>query len=96
MPWMTRQGTVEAFTCGGADAYLLEKDMDGRLVSAEFLRKSARVRLACILSADEALHNLVTVSFVASQLFSVARRHASAVAELLCIVDRLEELHTKV
>ena len=55
-----------------------------------------RVRLAVILFAYEALHDLGTFAFVVSQLFSVGGRHSSAVADILRLVERLEELHTKV
>ena len=56
----------------------------------------ARVRLAVILSADKALRNLGTFAFVASHLFSVGRCHSSAFAELIRLIERLEELHTEV
>ena len=69
-PWLTRQGSVEASTRGGADASLLAQQLDGRLASAEFLRMAARIRLAIIPSADEALRDLGTFAFVASHLFS--------------------------
>ena len=57
---------------------------------------SARVHLNVIPSTDEALHNLGTLPFAALQLFSVGGRHSSAVAKLLRLIERLEELHTKV
>ena len=57
-------------TCGGADASLLEQQLDGRLASADSLRMTARIRLAVIPSADEALRDLGTFAFVASHLFS--------------------------
>ena len=56
--WLTRQGTVEASTRGGADASLLAQQLDGRLASADSLQTAARVRLAAIPSAEEALHDL--------------------------------------
>ena len=93
---MTHQGTVEASTCEGADAPLLVQQLDGCLASADSLRTNLRVRLACIPSADKKLRDLGTFAFVASYLFSAAGRHASAVAELLCLIKRLEEIHTKV
>ena len=95
-PWLTRQGTVEASTRGGADASLLAQQLDGRLASADSLRTAARVCLAAIPSAEEALRNLGTFAFVASHLFSTGGRHSSAVAELLRLIERLEELHTEV
>ena len=93
---MTRQGTVEASTREGADALLLAQQLDGRLASADSLRTAARICLSCILSADEALRDVGPFSFVALHLFSAAGRHASAVAEILRLIERMEELHTKV
>ena len=52
--------------------------------------------MTCILSMDEALCDLGTFSFFASHLLSAAGQHASAVAEILRLLKRLEELHTKV
>ena len=46
--------------------------------------------------ADEALRDLGIFAFVESHLFSTGGQHAEAVAEILCLVERLEELHTKV
>ena len=40
------------------------------MTSVDSLQTAARVRMACILSADEALRNLVNFSFVALHLFS--------------------------
>ena len=94
--WLTRQGSVEASTRGGADASLLAQQLDGPLASAESLRMAARIRLAVILSADEALRDLGTFAFVTSHLFSVGGRHLSAVSELLRLIEKLEELHTEV
>ena len=45
---------------------------------------------------EEALRNLGTFAFVASHLFSAGRRHSSAVAEILCLIERLEYLPTEV
>ena len=95
-PWLTSHGTVEASTYGGLDAFLLDQQIDGRLALAYSLQTTARVRLAAILSADEALCGLGTFAFVASHLFSTGGWHSSAVAELLRLITRLEELHTEV
>ena len=95
-PWLTRQGTVEASTRGGVDASLLAQQLDGRLASADSLRTAAQVCLAAIPSAEEALRDLGTFAFDASHLFSASRRHLSAVAELFCLIERLEDLHTEV
>ena len=72
-PWLACQLSVKASTRGGADTSLLAQQLDGRLSSENFLRMSARVRLAFTLSADEALCNLSTFSFVAFHLFSVGQ-----------------------
>ena len=56
---------------------------------------AARVRLAVILSMNEALRGLGTFAFVASHLFSAEGRHSSSVSELLRLIEKLEELHTK-
>ena len=56
-----------------------------------------RVRLAVIPSADEALHDLGTLAFVASHLFSTGGgRHSPAVAKIIHLIERLEELQTEV
>ena len=93
---MMRQGLVKSSTRGGADESLLEQKLDGRLKSAYSLRMAIGVHLAVILSRDEAISDLVTFSFVAVRLLLVGRLHSSVVAELLCLIERLEELHTEV
>ena len=60
------------------------------------MRTFARVRLAAISSTCEELRNLGMFTFFASHIFSVGRRHLSAVTELLRLIERLEELHTEV
>ena len=87
-PWLTRQGSDKAFTHGGVYASLLAHQLDGRLELADSLRMSARVRLAIIPSADEALCNLSTFAFVASHLFYTGGHHLSAIAELLHLSPR--------
>ena len=76
---MTRQGTVNVLTRGGAYASLLAQKLDGRLSSADSLRTAAQVHLTVILSKDEAFRDLVTFAFVASHLSYVAGRHAAVV-----------------
>ena len=61
-----------------------------------YLWKSARIRLTAILSTDETLRNLGTSAFVTSHLLSEGRSHLSAAVELLRLIGRMEELHTKV
>ena len=87
---MTQKGTVEASTRGGADASLLAQALADSLLTA------TRVRLSAIPSVDEALCELGTFAFVDSHLFSAGRRHSSVVVDLLCLITRLEELHTEV
>ena len=71
--------------------------MDGWLVSMDSLQTASQVRPAVTLSAGEAFFNLGTFAFVELHLFSTrGRRQTEAVKELLCIIERLEELHTKV
>ena len=86
---MTRQGTVEASTCGGAGAPLLAQQIDGRLASSEFLRTAIRVYLDFTPSTYKALRDSGTFAFVALHIFSAAGRHVSAVAELLRLIKRL-------
>ena len=57
---------------------------------------AVRVRLAAIMSADEALREIYTFDFVASHLFSKGGSQLSAVSEIPCLIYRLEELHTEV
>ena len=96
MPSLNWQCTAKASTCGGADASLLYQNLDGSLASAEYLRTSTRIRLAAILSADEALRDLGTYASVILHLFSAGGRNSSAVAVLLHIITSMEGLHTKV
>ena len=55
----------------------------------EYMQTAARVRLDVILSAYKALQVLGLFSFVASHLFSMGRRHLSAIAEILHFIERL-------
>ena len=87
---------VKASTCGGADASLLDQHLDGRLALTDSLHTSARARLACILSAEEAFRDLGTFAFVVLHLFSAGGWHSSAIAKLLRLIKRLEELQTEV
>ena len=57
---------------------------------------AARVLLDVILSTYKALRDLGTFAFVVLHLSSTGGRHSSAVAELLRLIGRLEELHTEV
>ena len=70
--------------------------MGGQLASADYLRTADQICLAAKLSMDEALRNLGTFAFVAVHLFSVIRRQVTVIAELLCLIERLEEIHTEV
>ena len=85
-----------ASTRSGADASLLAQYLDMRLAYEDSLRTSERICLIDIPSADETMRKLGMFSFVTSHLFSVGRNNSSNVAELLRLIERLEELHTKV
>ena len=95
-PWLISQGNFEASTHFGEIASLLDQNLDGRLASADFLRMSVRILLSAIPFAYETLRDIVTFEFFSLHLFSVGGRHSSAVAYLLCLSERLEELHTEV
>ena len=60
------------------------------------LQTAVRVRLVAIPPIEEALRTLGMVDFVASHLFSTGGWHSSAIAELLRVIEILEELHTEV
>ena len=93
---MICQVTVEVSTHEEEDASLLAQQLDGWMALVDSLRTDAQVRLACIPSTDEALHDLITFAFVALHLFSAAGRHLSAVSDIIRLIKRLEEIHTKV
>ena len=63
---------------------------------ADSLRMAMKVRLSVILSADEAFHNLIMFAFVALHLFSSGTRHLSDITNILQLIERLDEIHTKV
>ena len=60
------------------------------------MQMAVRVRLDLIPSEDKALRDLDMFAFVALHLFSAGLLHLSAVAEIFCLIERLEELHTEV
>ena len=93
---MACQGTVETTTHEGAYAYLLIHHLDVRLALAESLQITMRVFLDAILSADKVLWYLGTFGFITLHLLSAGGRHSSDVVELLLLIERLKELHTKV
>ena len=93
---MTRQGTVEAATRGGADACLISQQIDGRLALADSQNTATRVHLATIPSVYEALRDLGTFAFVASHLFYAGRRPSLAFAVILHLIEKLEDIQTKV
>ena len=72
------------------------QQMDGWLASVDSLWSAAQVHLAAILSADQVLCKLDKFAFVASHILYVGRRHAATVAELLILIERLEEHNTVV
>ena len=53
-------------------------------------------RLANIPSTDKALRDLGTFAFIVFYLLSAGWIHVAIVAELLCLIDILEYLHTEV
>ena len=55
-----------------------------------------RVHLATIPFVDEAFWDFGTFGLVALHLFSAGMRHLLAVLDLLCLIEMLKELHTKV
>ena len=65
---MTRQGAVEASNRGNLDASLLAQYLDVWIASADSFQIAAWFRLDVILSADEAIRNLVTFAFMVSLL----------------------------
>ena len=65
-------------------------------MSSDSLWTAARVRLAAIPSVEEALCELGTFAFVVLHLLSAGRRHPSAIAEIIFLIEILEELHIKV
>ena len=86
---MTHQGTVEASTCEKSDASLLAQQLDSWLASADSLRTAAGVHLACIPSTYKALRDLGTFTFLSLHLFSAAGKHASALVDILRLIERL-------
>ena len=60
------------------------------------LRMATRVCLSVIPFEDKALRGISTFAFVALHLFSADRLHFSTVTKILCLIERLEELHIKV
>ena len=95
-PGLTQQGAVEAATHWGDDASLLSHQLNRSLDLANSLWTTVRVCLADILSIDEAVRNLGTFTFVALYLFYAGGQHSLAATDLLRLIERLEELHTKV
>ena len=57
---------------------------------------AARIYLAAIPSKKEVLFDLDIFAFVASHLFSVGGQQSPAIAGILRLIERMEELHTKV
>ena len=96
-PCLTRQGMVEAATHGGVvDASLMAQKLDGCLAFTDSLRTATRVHMDKSFSTYEALQYLSIFNFIALHLFSVGGIHFSAAAEILRLIERLEEIHTKV
>ena len=83
---MKRQGTVEALTCIGLDAFLLTQNIYEQLAFADYMRTDYEACLTAIPYMDEALRDLVTFYFIAMCLFSMGKQHAEAFAELLRLI----------
>ena len=66
------------------------------MASAEYLQAAVILRLSDILYAEEALRDLGMFAFVTSHIFYAGGRKSSTATELLCLIDRMEDLHTKV
>ena len=95
-PWLTSQGKVDTSTCGGADTYLLNQQLDRRLVSTDSLQKATRVLLTATSPTKDALRNLGIFTLIVLHLFYVGGRHSNAVMDLLLLNERLEDLHIDV
>ena len=89
------QGTIEALIRMGSDTSLLVQKLVVRLTSADSLRNATRVCLVAIPSAYEALCNLGTSFFVVSHFFYMGKHHMAAIMQILFLIGRLEEIHTK-
>ena len=74
----------------------MDHQLDIRLDLEDSLRTAVRVCLAAIPYTDEALSDLGTLSFIASHLLSASERHSSVIMELLCLIERMQELQTEV
>ena len=79
----------------GLYASLVVQQLYGRLVLADSLQKTAWVFLAVIPPMDKVLYFLGTLSSVVSYLLSTGGRHMAAIAELFCLIEILDYLHTK-
>ena len=75
---------------------LLEQKLDRRLDLVDSLQMAMGDCLEAILYAYRALHNLGTFDFVALNLFSAGGRQWSVVAELLRLIEMIEDPHTEV
>ena len=63
---------------------------------SDSLQTSDMVLLAAILYVDEALCDLGMFAFVVSYFFLEDGHHSSAIAELIFLIERLEDIHTEV
>ena len=59
----------------GLDNSLLFQHMDDRMNSEDYMCTSDQALLDVILSADKAIHDMVTFSFAALHLLSAGRRN---------------------
>ena len=80
----------------GLNAYLLGQQFYGMLDYADSMQNAAQFILVVSTSADEALHNLGNFAFVKAHLLSMGGRHTEEFADILSLIERLEEIQTKV
>ena len=60
------------------------------------MRTATRIHLAFIPSVEKVLRGLGTFASVNLHIFSAIGIHSSSVTELLCLIEILEDHHTKV
>ena len=80
----------------GSDASLLEQHLHGQISTEESLRTATFFYLEGIPSVDDGLRNLVTLAFVTLHLFYPGGHHVAVIAEILLLIEILEELRINV
>ena len=69
--------------------------MDREMVYVEALQVNTKIHLVVIPTEEDALIDLETFSFIASCIFTVGIYHSLAVTEILHLIERLKDIHTK-